>query len=91
MAQERRTPVARIHALKALHGAAIVACCAALVAHAARALAALGRTTQRAIARWRGYVHFKREEEGRENFFFIERESKVFFDGGAEHECKELA
>ena len=62
--------VARIHALIAVHGAASIACCAALVAHAARALLALDPTTQRAIARRSGGVHFKRCK-GRERFFFI--------------------
>ena len=70
LAQQRRALVARIHALKALEGAAIVACCAALVTHVTRALAAPCDTTHYAIARRGGGGHFEREE-GREHFFFI--------------------
>lgn len=68
-AQQRRTLVARIHALEALDGAAFVTCCAAFATHATHALAAPRGTAHDAIAVRNGSVHFKREE-GREDFFF---------------------
>ena len=76
--------VARIHALIAVHGAAFIACCAALNAHAARAVVALGPTTQRAIARRSGGVHFKRCKGRERVFFHLSGNRQVFFDDGAE-------
>ena len=72
--------VARIHALIAVHGVAFIACCAALVAHAARALVALGPTTPRAIARRSGGVHFKRCKGRERVFFHLSGNRKSFFD-----------
>lgn len=84
LAQERRALVARVHTLKTLRGAAIVACCAALAADVSRALVALRGTTQGAIARRGGNVHFKRDKERENHFFLLGGNRNSFFDDGAE-------